>query len=190
MEQITPSLTASFRGARRDPTHAPSSSLLPTQFPFLPHTHAPPRPLLSPAQHMLAPNAASQRLHLRSREDLHAPLPATRRGRQGFGLTYPAGPRWKLHRPRPSSGRPRVESRSWMSPADGSVAAMEGFYRESSPSPVPGLPVSPSSLTPRRPRLPLTCAVLTCTCGSIRITGTRAAHEELLMSLSGLCTRG
>jgi hypothetical protein len=139
---------------------------------------------------MLAPNAASQRLHLRSREDLHAPLPATRRGRQGFGLTYPAGPRWKVYRPRPSSGRPRVESRSWISPADGSVAAMEGFYRESSPSPVPGLPVSPSSLTPRRPRLPLTCAVLTCTCGSIRITGTRAAHEELLMSLSGLCTRG
>jgi hypothetical protein len=99
MEQITPSLTASFRGARRDPTHAPSSWLLPTQFPFLPHTHAPPRPLLSPAQHMLAPNATSQRLHLRSREDLHAPLPATRRGRQGFGLTYPAGPRWKVHRP-------------------------------------------------------------------------------------------
>jgi hypothetical protein len=89
----------------------------------------------------------------------------------------PAGPRQTVHRPRPSSARPRVEARSWTSAATGTIVSMEGFYRESTPSPILGQSLTPIRLPPPLPR-----AVLTPTCASLRVTGKRAGHEEVLPS--------
>jgi hypothetical protein len=90
------------------------------------------------------------------REDLPAPLPAARPGRQGVGLTAPAGPRRTVHRPRPYSARTRVDGLSWPSPHIRTVA---DTHPRSVPPP------------PSRLRLPLPRAVLTPICTSIRVTG-------------------